>query len=315
MSETYSILMTVYYGEKPETFRQAIASAMNQSIKSNDFVVVCDGPLTEQLDAVLNEFQSADPDLFQIIRLPENKGVGTASNVGVKYCKNELIAKMDADDISFPERCERQIQRFMKKPELAVLGGQILEFVSEPSQPCSRRVVPCDNEAIRRFGRKRQPFNNPSVMYRKSVIQQVGGIRPYFRGEDYDLYVRILHAGYYCENLDENLVWVRIAENREDRRVSFHTYRCFVQTRWNALRLGYSSWWDFLIACAAETVVCLCPPSIQNYIYRTILHKSIETDQKEGAADTTFQQTGDNEYANRKVAIASAGDVENSGGD
>ncbi len=275
MQDNYSILMTVYAAEQPDTFREAIAAGLSQSLRADDFVIVCDGPLTPELDAVLLEYQNAHPDLFQIVRLPVNQGVGTAANIGVDYCRHELIAKMDADDISFPDRCERQVRRFLEKPELAVLGGQILEFVTDPAQPCSRRQVPCGNPEIRKFARKRQPFNNPSVMYRKSVIQQVGGIRPYSRGEDYDLYVRILHAGYYCENLDEDLVWVRIAGPEADRRVSFHTYKCFIQTRWNAFTLGFSSLWDFLIACGAETVVYICPPGIQNFIYRTILHKSL----------------------------------------
>lgn len=163
----YSVLMSVYAKEKPEYFDEAIQSILNQTVMTNDFVIVCDGPLTEELNAVLCKHLSKYPEIIKPVRLSENIGTGAALNVGVAHCRNELIAKMDSDDISVPTRCERQLKEFAKDKELTVLGGNIIEFTDNTNNPISRRLVPCDNNGIRRYARRRQPFNNMTVIYKK----------------------------------------------------------------------------------------------------------------------------------------------------
>lgn len=100
------------------------------------------------------------------------------------------------------------------------------------------------------------------------------------RGEDYDLYIRLLLNDFYCRNIDESLVYARIKDKGSDRRTSFATYRGFIKTRWYALKTGYSSIWDFAVACGAQTAVFLAPNFLQEYIYQRILHKPMESDQK-----------------------------------
>lgn len=271
----YSVLMSVYEKEKPEHLEAAVQSMLRQTVATDDFVIVCDGPLTAELDAVLEKYEAQNPSVLHLIRLPENIGTGAALNVGIAHCKNELIAKMDSDDISVCNRCERQLREFAKNDRLTVVGGFILEFTDDPHKPVSRRLVPCDYEAIRRYARRRQPFNNTTVMYRKSAVQHVGGYKAMMRGEDYDLYVRMLHENDFCENIGDDLVFVRIRDKKADRRTSRATYCGFIKTRWYALRLGFSSPWDFLVACAAQTIVFLAPPFLQDLIYKKILHKPV----------------------------------------
>lgn len=272
----YSALMSVYAKEKPEYLDVAIQSMLDQTMKTDDFVIVCDGPLTPELDAVLEKYMAQNPSILRLIQLPENVGTGSALNIGVAQCRHELIAKMDSDDISVPNRCERLLREFAENNSLAVVGGNILEFTEDPAKPVNRRVVPCDNEEIRKYGRRRQPFNNITVMYRKSVVQKVGGYRAMTRSEDYDLYVRIMHGGYYCKNINADLAFVRIKENKADRRTSYATYKGFIKTRWYALRMGFSSPWDFLVACGAQTLVFLSPASLQGMIYKKFLRKPVE---------------------------------------
>ena len=267
--------MSVYEKEKPEHLEAAVQSMLRQTVATDDFVIVCDGPLTAELDAVLERYEAQNPSVLHLIRLPENIGTGAALNVGIAHCKNELIAKMDSDDISVCNRCERQLREFAKNDRLTVVGGFILEFTDDPHKPVSRRLVPCDYEAIRRYARRRQPFNNTTVMYRKSAVQHVGGYKAMMRGEDYDLYVRMLHENDFCENIGDDLVFVRIRDKKTDRRTSRATYCGFIKTRWYALRLGFSSPWDFLVACAAQTIVFLAPPFLQDLIYKKILHKPV----------------------------------------
>lgn len=171
------------------------------------------------------------------------------------------------------------------RPWTALQSGQFFRSVrpeensspmtEDPAKPVSRRLVPCDNEGIQKYARRRQPFNNMTVMYKRSAVLKVGGYKAMTRSEDYDLYVRILHEGYYCKNINDDLVFARIKENAADRRTSHATYRGFIKTRWSALRLGFSSPWDFLVACGAQTVVFLSPAFLQKLIYRKILHKPV----------------------------------------
>ena len=109
MTENYSVLMSVYHKEKPEYFRAAIESILNQTVKTNDFVIVCDGPLNEGLDNVITEVVTANPGLFNIYRMTENKGLAIALNNGILQCKNQIIARMDSDDISRNDRMEKQL--------------------------------------------------------------------------------------------------------------------------------------------------------------------------------------------------------------
>lgn len=281
--ESYSVLMSVYRGANPSFFAVAVQSMLNQTVPTDDFVIVCDGPLTEALDQVIEGFVNKYPELFHIVRLDENIGIGGAGNVGIKACGNDLIAKMDADDIALPDRCEKQLRRFAEEPKLAVLGGYIREFETDPEKAFSVRSVPLSNEEIRHFARRRQPFNNMTVMYRRSVVMSIGGYRKLRRGEDYDMYIRLLHAGYYAENLEDVLVNARVDKSAYARRASLSTLVGCVKSRWGAFKIGYSSLFDFLYCCAGELFIVICPGKIQQKVYMRFLRQHCETEQNEEA--------------------------------
>lgn len=274
MDKVYSVLMSVYAEEKPAFFDEAICSMLRQSVPAADFVVVCDGPLTPELDEILDRYDRENPGVFHIVRLPRNVGIGAAAEAGLRECKCNLVAKMDADDISVPNRCELQLERFAQKPELTIIGSNIDEFDTDPDAPYSVRCVPEDNEGIRKFARRRQPFNNMTVMYKKDAVMAVGGYRALPRNEDYDLYVRLLAAGYYAENIQLPLVKVRVNADAVHRRASLVTLKGCVLSRWHAFQIGYSSLWDFLYCVIGQCVVCICPGKVQNWIYSKFLRKN-----------------------------------------
>lgn len=271
--EAYSVLMSVYHKEKPEHFAACLDSMVNQTFPTDDFVIVCDGPLTPELDAVLEQYTRQYPAMFNIVRLPENVGIGNAANIGLQHCKNELVAKMDADDLAVPDRCEKQVKQFRENPELAVCGGFIEEFDQDPAEPFSIRAVPTTNEEIRKFARRRQPFNNMTVMYRRSAVQAVGGYRSFRRSEDYDLYLRLLHGGYPAGNLPDILVKARVDNSAFSRRASVATLRGCARSRWYAYRIGYSSLLDVAVCVAGELVILISPARVQQFIYSKFLRK------------------------------------------
>lgn len=273
MMEKYSVLMTVYHKEDPKQFVTAIRSMLDQTVTSDDIVIVCDGPLTEELDRALDEFRQQNPGVFNIVRLEENVGIGAAANIGLQHCRYDLVAKMDADDIAVPERCEMQLRRFDECPELKVLGGHIEEFGDDPAVPFSVRKVPLSNEQIRKFARRRQPFNNMTVMYRRCAVQAVGGYRDFRRSEDFDLYLRLLAAGNYAENLDRVLVKARVNEGAFQRRGSWATLCGCARSRWYSYKIGYASLTDVCVCVAGELVIMLSPHGVKKFIYSHFLRK------------------------------------------
>ena len=158
MAENYSVLMSVYYKEKPEYLKAAIDSILNQSVKTDDFVLVCDGPLNEGLDNVIAEYVTTVPGLFNIYRLPQNMGLAKALNHGILQCKNELIVRMDSDDISVPDRIEKQIKA-MKDKGADIVGCNIIEFEGTIENTGVMRIVPENNHEIISFAKKRSAGN------------------------------------------------------------------------------------------------------------------------------------------------------------
>ena len=140
--QNYSVLMSVYHKEKPEYLRQAIESIQAQTLSTNDFVLVCDGPLNEPLDSVIAAKQQEMGESLNVVRLAKNGGLGNALNEGIKHCKNELVARMDSDDIAYPDRCEKQIAVFNTHSEVSICSGIVEEFTTDPHTVDTRRVPP-----------------------------------------------------------------------------------------------------------------------------------------------------------------------------
>ncbi len=220
----YSVIMSVYFREDPENLRQAIASMVQQTRRPDEFVIVCDGPLTEQLDGVLEQFQQENPGLFRLIRLPENKGLGNALNLAIEAAKNEYLARMDSDDIACPNRMAQQMAALEQEPDLDMVGGQIEEFVGTPDNIIGRREVPMEPEQIRKTLAFRSPMNHVTVTYRKSAVQAVGGY-PACAMEDYYLWGSLVAAGCRIRNLDTVSVLVRVDEGLYGRRAGWKYFR------------------------------------------------------------------------------------------
>ena len=123
--EKYSVLMSLYSKENPEYLRTAIDSIINQTVQPDEIVIVKDGPLTEELDKVVADYEQRYPLLFHIVVSESNIGLGKALNLGLNACRNELVARMDTDDIAKPERCEKQLQMFENNAELDLLGSAV----------------------------------------------------------------------------------------------------------------------------------------------------------------------------------------------
>ena len=198
----YSVLMSVYYKEKPAHLEIAIQSMLDQTVPTDDFVLVCDGSLTEELYAVIDRFCTANPTLFHVIRLEKNMGLGHALNVGIKACKNEYVARMDSDDISLPDRIEKQLKAFEADSSLSVVGAQIAEFQTDPTVIEGYRVVPTSHKKILRRVKTRSPMNHVTARMKRSDVLEVGNYEGLIGYEDYHLWIKMLSAGKIFFNID-----------------------------------------------------------------------------------------------------------------
>lgn len=212
--EKYSVLMSLYKKEKPEYLRLAIDSMLNQTVKPDEIVLVEDGPLTDELYAVLDEYG----DKLTRVRNEKNLGLGLALNVGLRACRNELVARMDTDDISKPERCEEQLRYFEQHPETDIVGGDIAEFIGDETNIIGKRMVPQTDAEIREYMKKRCAFNHMSVMYKKTAVEAAGGYQDWFWNEDYYLWIRMWLNGAVFGNTGTVLVNVRTGEEMYQRR-------------------------------------------------------------------------------------------------
>lgn len=265
--EKYSVLMSLYKKEHPEFLKLAIESMINQTIKPDEIVLVEDGPLNDELYRVIEEYK----DSLHIVINEKNLGLGLALNEGLKVCKNELVARMDTDDISKPYRCEMQLKRFENNPSLSIVGSSIDEFVGDINNIISQRKVPTESDEIYEFAKKRSAFNHPTVMYKKSAVLAEGGYSDLKRNQDVDLFGRMLYAGYKAENIKESLLWFRSSDELALRRKSWENTWSYISTIKKFWKMGYSSFGDYITILLAQTGMYLMPINIQNWIYKKFL--------------------------------------------
>ena len=217
MSETkFSVSMCVYGKDDPQFFRAAVESILNQTVTPSEVVLVVDGPVPEALDVVIRGYEAMP--IFRVVRFAENQGHGNARRAGLAACSNELVALMDADDLSAPDRFQKQLAKFAGNPSLDIVGGMITEFVGEPDNVVARRDVPLEDQDIKQYMKKRCPMNQVTVMFKKTSVNRVGGFIDWYCDEDYYLWLRMTLAEMQFGNVPDVLVNVRVGEEMYQRR-------------------------------------------------------------------------------------------------
>lgn len=215
----FSVLMSLYIKENPIFLNQCFESIwLNQSVRPHEIVLVCDGPITNELENIVNKWQKEIGGLLKILKLKENIGLGKALNEGLKYCTNEWVFRMDTDDICKPDRFSKQIEYIIRNPDIVLFSGQILEFNETPSDSSVVKAVPTDHDDIVRYAQKRSPFNHMTVAYKKSVIESLGGYKHHLFMEDYNLWLRVISAKYRVGNHPDILLYARVGNGMHARR-------------------------------------------------------------------------------------------------
>lgn len=269
----FSVLMSLYIKEKAEYFRQCMESMLNQTVLPNEIVIVKDGPLTDELDNVLSEYVDAKPELYKIVPLETNRGLGLALAEGMLHCTNELVARMDTDDISRADRFEKQLAEFVADPELDICGSHIVEFEDTPEHIVCKRTVPLNDAEIKQYQKKRDGFNHVSVMFKKEAVLRAGNYQSCMLMEDTLLWVNMIQTGAKCKNIDDALVYVRIGKDMYERRGGYAYFKKYREGRRKVRKTGYISFFDYYSSLAVQLVVAMLPNRVRGFIFKKLLHR------------------------------------------
>lgn len=212
----FSVTIGCYKNDDPNDFETAFLSIYNQTVRPDEIIITVDGPIPLELDEVVTRL--ARECQAVVLRSEQNNGQGMAHALAVTQAKYDWIAIMDADDISVPDRFEKQFSYIVEHSEVSVLGGQIEEFIGSPDKIVGKRVVPENDNDIKNYLKKRCPMNHMSIMARKDIILKSGNYQDWHYNEDYFLYCRMLLTGAVFHNLPDTLVYVRVGEEMYKRR-------------------------------------------------------------------------------------------------
>ena len=265
--DDYSVLMTVYEKDNPVFVKASIDSILAQTKKTNDFVVVCDGPIPNELATLLCRYQENYPTLFNVIKLEKNVGLGAALKTGLIYCKNEIVARMDDDDVSRPNRCESELSAFSSDTDLDICGSYVSEFENDITKPVRIKNVPITHEEILKFSRRRNPFNHSSVMFKKSKIIEVGNYSDMRTNQDVELWVRALNNGLKGMNIDSPLVDFRFDSNTYKRRKQWKNVKLLIKVWKGFWKNKYCSFFDYLHVLFTQIVILVLPTGVIRWAY------------------------------------------------
>lgn len=266
--------MSVYKNEKPEHLKKSIESMLGQSVKADEIVLVKDGPLTKELDKIIEEYTD---NRFNIVFIEKNVGLGRALNIGLKYCKNNIVARMDSDDISIKTRCEKQLKYLIENSHVDLVGSDVLEFEENPIYREYYKKLPHSYEEIKKYSLKRNPICHPSVMFKKDMIESVGGYKHCLLFEDYYLWIRVLNSGKIIENISEPLIYMRVDNGMYHRRGGWKYIFNILEFRKKAYRIKYNSLNQAINYSIPQVLIAILPKSVRVYFYKNILRKPRET--------------------------------------
>jgi glycosyltransferase involved in cell wall biosynthesis len=261
---SFSVLLSIYFKEKPDYLLACFQSLANQTLKPYEVVLVEDGPISSNLKLIIEQYRGS----LNIVSvcLSNNVGLAKALNEGLKNCTYDLVARMDTDDIALPERFEKQYTFMQENDHIAVCGAQIFEMDETMNNVFNERRVPLEHRELVNFMKFRTPFSHPVVMFRKKAILAVGGY-PYIFPEDYILWVKLFLAGYQFHNLPDVLLKMRTGDSMLARRGKVFLFG-ILKTYWFMYKNNVTSFNELVKGCLVQSIVRLSPLFVRKLLYK-----------------------------------------------
>jgi len=259
----FSVLMSIYGKERPEYFLEALQSLENQELRADEVVLVIDGPIPGGLMDLIEAFR--EKLNIRTVVLPENRGLRMALNEGLEACAHDLVARMDTDDVALPKRFARQVSFMIEHPEVVASSALIEEF-DDGGVVLGIRFVPADQAGILEFAKMRSPLSHPAAIYRKSVVQSVGGYPDAFP-EDHALWSLMLAHGFQMANIQDVLLRMR-ANTGFIRRRGKSFFRGQLGVIRFQRKIGFISTREATAAIVVRAFLHLSPAPIRRWMYR-----------------------------------------------
>ncbi|MBJ8427414.1 glycosyltransferase [Acinetobacter bereziniae] len=273
----FSVLLSLYYKESHLALDQCFKSIWEeQTRKPSEIVLVLDGEIGGELNFCIQKWQLEIETVLKIVPLAKNVGLGKALNEGLKHCSNEWVLRMDTDDICTPDRFEKQIEFINNNPDVVLFGGQVLEFENEPNDSQALKAVPTSNDEIQKFAQKRCPFNHMTVAYKKSIINELGGYQHHLYMEDYNLWLRVIGAGYVVANLPDIVLYARVGNGMHARRKGLEYIKSEKQLLNLKKQLKLQNPIHANMLFLIRSAFRLIPSSLLGKIYNTFLRKKVK---------------------------------------
>lgn len=267
---SFSVLMSVYKKENPENFDIAMKSIWDdQTLKPNEIVLVQDGKLTELLYTVVSKWKDILKEKLIIVALKENVGFAKALNVGLKYCTQELIIRMDTDDVSLPERFEIQYKYMQKNKDITASGTYIEEFDEDNKLYKNILKLPLENTELKQFSKMRSPICHPSSIFRKKTILEVGGYPELRLGQDYALWSVLLARGYNISNIPTILLKLRTNSDFFKRR-GWDSFKYEVEVIKLQYRENLINIFELIKAFSLRLILRLSPIFLKKIAYKLL---------------------------------------------
>ena len=271
MREPFSLLVPVYHGDRPDYLRRSFRSAVDdQTVRPDEVIIVRDGPVGDELARCLSELQASSPSPVTLVALERNGGLGPALDRGLAASRFDIVARQDADDVSMPNRFEVELPLMANAD---IVGSGLLEFVTDTGETVGQRVPPTDPAQIQRYARMHDPFNHPTVMYRKTAVLAAGGYGDLPLMEDYALFARMLMGGARAVNVPEPLVFYRVGEAAFKRRGGRDLLRSELRLQREFRRMGFTSRPQYLRNVLIRGGYRLVPWWCRRAVYRPVLSR------------------------------------------
>lgn len=267
----FTVLVSVYFRDDPFLLDQALSSIFENSLPPNQVILICDGPLTSELNAIIDKYNIRENILVK--RLQENKGLAAALNVGLDLVETEYVVRADADDFNFPYRFSLLINELDQGCDL--VGSSILEATREGTE-LAIKMCPLDKDEIMRYSRRRNPFNHMTVGFRLDTIIALGGYPEIPYREDYALWANVLANGGRVKNLKEVTVRATTGGNFYIRRSGLkHIYYEYLLQRYFVL-IGFKGFGPAIFHWLARSLLFSLPGPVLGRVYKTFLRGNHE---------------------------------------
>ncbi|MEF7523346.1 glycosyltransferase [Erysipelothrix rhusiopathiae] len=268
--QKFSVLMSVYGKEKSDYLDLALKSIFESTVYPDQVILVEDGPIPTELRQVINKYKENNEIISP--STPQNMGLTNALNLGLQYCTYDLIARMDTDDYCHPCRFEKQLALF-EDESIIVVGSDVAEFVETHEKIISVKKMPIEGETIKKYSFSRNPFNHPSVMFRKKAVIGVSGYENFRFFEDYHLWLKLLNSypPSSFRNIDECLVSMRTVDDLYDRRGGWSYCKDISAFRYDIIKKKLVPTSKTIVSGAAACIVALLPNNVRKRIYLNLL--------------------------------------------